>query len=64
VSISSIIRQLRVLNAAAKETRNVEQWEQLRRKHEFVAYEDLGGTESASDSQEMHFIKTVPIQSN
>ena len=47
VSISNIIRQLRVLNAAAKQGRTTEQWAELEKKHSFIAYSDLDTDQSA-----------------
>ena len=41
VSISQIIKQLRVLNAAAHLSMSKEQWKELKSKHEIMAYSDL-----------------------
>ena len=51
MSISSIVRQLRVLNAAAKETRSKAQWDALRLQKEYIAYEDMN--EVASETKEI-----------
>ena len=40
-SVSYIIQELRVLKAAAKETRTPAEYEKLRMKHALMAYEDL-----------------------
>lgn len=40
-SISHIITQLRVLNAACKETRTAAEWEQLENDHKMIAFSDL-----------------------
>ena len=48
-SVSHIIQQIRVLNAAAKETRTTEEWYDLRRKHSLIAYEDLDSDHNFSD---------------
>ena len=39
--ISSILTQLRVLNAAAKETRTKLEWKELKRLNSLLAYSDL-----------------------
>ena len=44
VTISSIVRRLRVLDAAVRETRDYAEVEELRRKNEFMAYEDFDTT--------------------
>jgi len=40
-SISHIIKQLRVLNAACKSTRTAEEWEALEKENKLMAYSDL-----------------------
>ena len=40
-SISHIVKQLRVLNAACKENRSPDEWKVLRNKNSLIAYEDL-----------------------
>ena len=40
-SVSYIIQQLRVLNAACKETRTDEEWKKLQDTHSLIAFEDL-----------------------
>ena len=39
--ISNILTQLRVLNAAAKETRTQVEWKELKRLNSLLAYSDL-----------------------
>mmetsp|Transcript_27661 Transcript_27661/g.36930 ORF Transcript_27661/g.36930 Transcript_27661/m.36930 type:complete len:111 (+) Transcript_27661:1387-1719(+) len=41
MSISHILRQLRVLRANAKESKSVAEWESLKARFEVVAYSDL-----------------------
>ena len=40
-SISHIVKQLRVLNAACKENRSPQEWKDLQEKNSMIAYEDL-----------------------
>ena len=40
-SITHIIKELRVLKAAAMEERSTEKWAELRRNHLLIAYTDL-----------------------
>ena len=49
-SISHIVQQLRVLNAAAQETRTKKEWKKLRQQHALMAYSDL-----ESETQDMRF---------
>lgn len=55
-SVSHIIQQIRVLNAAAKETRSPEEWYKLRRTHSLKAYEDLDTDEEFSEVSEREMI--------
>ena len=55
-SVSHIIQQIRVLNAAAKETRSPEEWYKLRRTHSLMAYEDLDTDDEFSDVSEREMI--------
>ena len=41
-SISSIIQQLRVLNAATKAKHTQKEWEDLEKKYALMAYSDFG----------------------
>ena len=47
-SMSSIIRQLRVLNAAARETRDPAQWRAFCLENQYIAYEDFNETGTKS----------------
>ena len=40
-SVSYIIQQLRVLNAACKENRTDEEWKKLKDDYSLIAFEDL-----------------------
>lgn len=55
-SVSHIIQQIRVLNAAAKETRSTEEWYKLRRTHSLMAYEDLDTDDEFSEVSEREMI--------
>ena len=61
-SVSHIIQQLRVLNAAAKETRTPEEWYKLRRTHSLMAYEDLDTDEEFSEASEREIINELENQ--
>ena len=52
ISVERILRQLRVLNAAVRQSISREQWKYLRENHSLKAYATLGGSESkaAEDS--------------
>ena len=56
-SVSHIIQQLRVLNAACKETRTDEEWQRLQNAHALIAFEDLN-SEADDDEIINYAIKT------
>ena len=52
-SISHIIQQLRVLNAACKETRSPVEWEALRHRHSMMAFEDFDSNDEQTKEKKM-----------
>ena len=50
ISISHIISQLRVLNAAVRETKTAREWENLIRKKSLIAYSDLDESNTLTKS--------------
>ena len=48
-SISHIIQQLRVLNAASKEMRTKEEWNELSQKYSMVAFSDINSDNEVAD---------------
>lgn len=48
-SISHIIQQLRVLNAASKEMRTKEKWNELSQKYSMVAFSDINSENEVAD---------------
>ena len=49
VSISNIIKQLRVLKAATKQTLSAKDWKLLKHRYELKAYSDLESEDCQSD---------------
>ena len=67
VSISNIIKQLRVLNAAAAQSMTRDQWKQLKNEYEVQAYSELDSDSSTDhlkykkDDEEDDFLKQLAL---
>ena len=65
VSITDIIKQLRVLNAAAQLNLSQSQWQQLREEYEILAYSDLDSATNQTDTKDFNTkTKILDQQSN
>lgn len=59
-----MLTQLRVLNAAAKETRTINEWKQLKRLNSLYAYSDLDDPDEIENQGFKQDKKVITEQSN
>ena len=55
LSVSKIVKQLRVLKAAAKETISPKHWKHLKKQHELMAYSELESSGECSTPKDDNF---------